>query len=133
MSRTSGRACNSIFLPRNSRSALLTTELGSQFFQQKWQFRVPGEFSGTARTAKTLLHEMDLKVAELALSGAAKHSVEGLGTNPVQFIPGMGIVVIRSHIARTRTASRQAPILHWESHPLGPPLRAASPPPPISS
>jgi hypothetical protein len=34
-----------------------------------------------ARTAKTLLHEMDLKVAELALSGAAKHSVEVYAPN----------------------------------------------------
>jgi hypothetical protein len=33
---------------------------------------MPGEISGPARTAKTLLHEMDLKVAELVLSGAAK-------------------------------------------------------------
>jgi hypothetical protein len=56
----------------NFGSALLAPELGSQFLQQKWQLRVPGEISGPARTAKMLLHEMDLKVAELALSGAAK-------------------------------------------------------------
>jgi hypothetical protein len=42
------------------------------FFQQKWQFRVPGEISEPARTAKTLLHEMDLKVAELTRNWAAK-------------------------------------------------------------
>lgn len=37
----------------------------------KWQFRVPGEISGAARTAKMLVHEMDLIVAEVVLSGAA--------------------------------------------------------------
>jgi hypothetical protein len=40
------------------------TELGSQFLQQRGQFRVPGEISSPARTAKTLLHEEDLKVRE---------------------------------------------------------------------
>jgi len=71
-SRICGRAFNSIFLPIGWSSALLAPELGSQFLQQKWQFLVPGEISGPARIAKTLLHEMDLKVAELALSGVAK-------------------------------------------------------------
>jgi hypothetical protein len=42
-SRICGRACNSIFLRRNSHSALFVTGLGSQFLQQKWQFRVPSE------------------------------------------------------------------------------------------
>ena len=42
-----------------------------------------------AATAKMLLHEMDFKVAELALSGAAKHSVETLD-EPGSVHPGDG-------------------------------------------
>lgn len=44
--------------------------------QQRWQFRVVGKLNDLAGTAKTLLYEMDLKVAELVLIGAAKHPVE---------------------------------------------------------
>jgi hypothetical protein len=51
-SRICGRACNSTFLRRSSRSALLATGLGSQFLQQKWQFRVPGEISGPPELPK---------------------------------------------------------------------------------
>ena len=43
-----------------------------RFCDQRWQFRVIGEISNIAATAKTPLHEKDLKVAELVLSGAAK-------------------------------------------------------------
>lgn len=42
------------------------------FFQQQWQFRVIGAINKLSGTAKTLLHEMDLKVAGLVLSGIAK-------------------------------------------------------------
>jgi len=63
-SRICGRACNSIFLRQNSGSALLVPELGSQFLQQKWKFRVSDQMTNPAEPAKMLLHEEDLKVRE---------------------------------------------------------------------
>jgi hypothetical protein len=63
---------------KNSGSALLAPEFGSQFLQQWWRIRVPGEMNNLARTAKTLLHEMYLKVAELMLNDAGKYPEAGL-------------------------------------------------------
>jgi hypothetical protein len=67
-------SCVHFYFPpnENSGSALFATELGSQFLQQRGRFRVPGEMNNLARTAKTVLHKEDLKVAELVLSGSAK-------------------------------------------------------------
>jgi hypothetical protein len=56
MSRTSGLA-RMTFLLGNSSSALIAPELVSQFLQQKWQFRVIGEYNKLPRIAKTPPHE----------------------------------------------------------------------------
>ena len=71
-SRICGRAFNSVFLRQNSSSALIAADLGSRFLQQRWQFRVSDRMTNPSRTAKMLLHEEDLKVAELCSSGAAE-------------------------------------------------------------
>ena len=62
MSRTSGRACNSVFLRQNSSSAFFVKGLGSQFLQQEWPFRVAKRLTNLAVLAEMVLHEMDLKV-----------------------------------------------------------------------
>ncbi len=54
------------------RSGVLRDRTREPILHQRWQFRVIGGISNFAATAKTPLHEKDLKVAELVLSGAAK-------------------------------------------------------------
>jgi hypothetical protein len=65
----------------------LASELGSQFSQQRWQFRVSSKMRNPAGLTKNLFHEMDLKVRELSLSGAAKyltrHTLSGAGAGLV--------------------------------------------------
>src|ERR1700722_2135842 len=61
----------------NFGSALLATELGTQFLQQTWKFRVSDQMTNPAGLAKTLLHEMDLIVRELSQSSAAKYPESG--------------------------------------------------------
>ena len=65
-------ACFSTFLRRHSSSALLATELGSQFLQQIWNFRVSAQINNPAGSAKMLRHEMDLKVAGVDIEWCSK-------------------------------------------------------------
>ena len=67
------------------------------FLQQEWQFRVHSEMNNLARTAKTVLHKEDLKVAELVLSGSAK-CLRGQAINAVTGDHGSGN---RSAVAAT--------------------------------
>jgi hypothetical protein len=47
----------------------------SQFLQQKWQFRVSDQMTNPAGLAKMLLHEEDLKVAEVSRNRTANSNL----------------------------------------------------------
>jgi hypothetical protein len=79
-------ACFSTFLRRSRRSSPphmgirpTATETLSYFLQRCWQISCLWELDPHGNVPKALFHEMNLKVAELTLSGAAKCPQSMLG------------------------------------------------------